>query len=255
MRHPPHRTHRTVGGLLLTNALAATLAACTSGPPPAPSANQGIVLNQPTPQHIALVNEHNQPVSLASLRGKYVVMANFLSLCQDECPLITAAFISLQRDVRAAGLGPRVVFLEVTVDPGRDTAARLARYQAEFGATWDLWTGTPANIAAFWKPFGISYQIVPEGRPAHADWLTGQPLTYDVAHTDGYILIDTKGRERFIDVNAPNLPGLNRKLSGLLDPGGLHNLHHPQPTEWTIDDARNAIGWLLATNIPAASAP
>ena len=49
------------------------------------------------------------------------MLAPFLSLCQDECPLITAAFIALQHDVRAAGLAHRVVFVEATVDPGRDT--------------------------------------------------------------------------------------------------------------------------------------
>ena len=146
-------------------------------------------------------------MSLAALRGKVVVLAPFLSLCQDECPLVTGAFISLQRDLRAAGLAHRVVFVEATVDPGRDTVARLAAYQREFGADWDLWTGTPANVAAFWKPFGVEYQIVPEEQPPKTDWFTGTPLTYDVDHTDGYILIDAAGRERFVDATAPNLKG------------------------------------------------
>ncbi len=248
MRHP----HRRRVALSLTAALAVTLAACSSGPPSAPPASQGIVLSRPTPQHVALMNQQGQSVTLASLKGKDIVMAPFLTLCQDECPLITAAFISLQRDVRAAGLQNKVVFLEVTVDPGRDTASRLAKYQTEFGADWDLWTGTPANIAAFWKPFGISYQMVPEEQPPHDDWLTGQPLTYDVDHTDGYILIDAGGHERFVDASAPQLPSLNPKLTALLDPGGVHDLHHPQATDWTLADALNAIGWLLQTNIPAA---
>ena len=104
-----------------------------------------------------------------------VVLAPFLTLCQDECPLVTGAFISLQRDLRAAGLWrDRVVFVEATVDPGRDTVARLAAYQKEFGADWDLWTGTPAAIAAFWKPFGVEYQIVPEEQPAKT---TGTPAS------------------------------------------------------------------------------
>ncbi len=132
-------------------------------------------------------------MSLAGLRGKVVVLAPFLSLCQDECPLVTGAFISLQRDLRAAGQAHRVVFVEATVDPGRDTVARLAAYEKEFGADWDLWTGTPAQIASFWKPFGVEYQKVPEEQPPKDDWWTGQPLTYDVEHTDGYILINRLG--------------------------------------------------------------
>jgi protein SCO1/2 len=191
-------------------------------------------------------------VDLAALRGKVVVLAPFLTLCQDECPLITGAFISLQRDLRAAGLAGRVVFVEATVDPGRDSVARLAAYQREFGADWDLWTGTPAAVAALWKPFGVEYQIVPEEPPAKIDWFTGLPLAYDVDHTDGYILIDPRGRERFVDAGAPSLHGLNHKLTSLLNAGGVRNLHHPQQPSWTTADALASLSWILGTNVPAA---
>jgi protein SCO1 len=193
-------------------------------------------------------------VSLAKLRGKIVVLAPFLTLCQDECPLVTGAFISLQRDLHAAGLAGRVVFVEATVDPGRDTVARLAAYQKEFGADWDLWTGTPAEIAAFWKPFGVDYQIVPEGQPPKIDWYTGKPLTYDVVHTDGYFLIDAAGHERFVDASAPNEKGrLDPKLRSLLNADGVHELDNPQAPDWTTSDALTAISWLLGTNVPASN--
>ncbi len=228
------------------------LAACGSSAPAAPPPSQGLILDRPTPQTVPLVNQRGQAVSLAGLRGKVVVLAPFLSLCQDECPLVTGAFISLQRDLRAAGLARRVVFVEATVDPGRDTVARLAAYEKEFGAEWDLWTGTPAAIAAFWKPFGVEYQIVPEAQPAKIDWYTGTPLTYDVDHTDGYILIDASGRERFVDASAPNQKGaLNAKLRGLLDDGGLHDLRNPQAPDWTTADALASLSWLLGTNVVA----
>jgi protein SCO1/2 len=190
-------------------------------------------------------------VSLASLRGKVVVLAPFLSLCQDECPLVTGAFLALQRDVRAAGLGGRVAFVEATVDPGRDTVARLAAYQKEFGANWDLWTGSPASGAAFWRAFGVTYQKVPEDQPPKLDWWTGQPLTYDVVHTDGYILIASSGRERFVDASAPNVPGLSPKLRSLLDQGGLAGLAHPEQPNWTVASALASISWVLGSNIPA----
>jgi len=210
------------------------------------------VLDRPTPQHVPLVDQRGHPVNLAALRGEVVVLAPFLSLCQDECPLVTGAFIALQRDLQAAGLAHRVVFVEATVDPGRDTVARLAAYQREFGADWDLWTGTPVNIAAFWKPFGVEYQIVPEDRPPKIDWFTGTPLTYDVNHTDGYILIGTDGRERFVDATAPNLSGLDPRLSSLLNDGGLQHLHHPQQPSWTIADALASISWMLGTDVPSS---
>jgi protein SCO1 len=240
--------------LMLASGLA--LSACGSSAPAAPPANQGLLIDRPTPQAVPLVNQKGQPVSLAGLRGKDVVMAPFLTLCQDECPLVTGAFASLQRDVDAAGLGQKVVFVEITVDPGRDTVARLSAYRKEFGADWDLWTGTPANLATFWKAFGVGYQIVPEAQPPHIDWLTGKPLTYDVDHTDGYILINASGHERFVDATAPNLGGhLDKKLTSLLNAGGVYGLNHPQAANWTINEALAAISWLVGTNIPAVGSP
>lgn len=210
------------------------------------------MLNRSTPQDVQLLDQQGATVSLASQHGKVVVLAPFLTLCQDECPLITAAFISLQRDVQAAGLSHRVAFVEATVDPGRDTVARLAAYQKEFGADWGLWTGTPAQIAAFWKPFGVSYQIVPEEQPPKTDWWTGRPLTYDVDHTDGYILIDADGRERFVDASAPDIPNLPPKLKALLDVGGLRDLVHPLPTSWTTADLLASLSWVLGSDVPAS---
>jgi SCO1/SenC family protein len=119
------------------------------------------------PGNIPLITSAGTRTTLAHYRGKDIVMANFLSLCQDECPLITGAFTALQRDVRAAGLGNKVVFMEITVDPGRDTPARLAAYSKEFGADWVMLTGTPANLDALWRFFGVSVQIVPEERRPH----------------------------------------------------------------------------------------
>ena len=232
--------------------LAVVGAGCGSSAPAAPPSGQGLVLDRPTPQHASLVDQHGHAVSLADLRGKVVVLSPFLSLCQDECPLVTGAFAAMQRDLRAAGLADRVVFVEATVDPGRDSVARLAAYQKEFGADWELWTGSPAQVAAFWKPFGVEYQRVPEDQPAKTDWWTGQPLTYDVDHTDGYILLDARGRERYVEVSAPNMEGrLDRKLSGLLNAGGLHDLAHPQGPEWTPAQALGAVSWLLGTAVPA----
>ena len=191
-------------------------------------------------------------MSLASLRGKVVVLAPFLSLCQDECPLVTGAFLELRRDMRAAGLGDRVAFVEATVDPGRDSVARLAAYEKEFGANWDLWTGSPASVAAFWRAFGVSYQKAPEDQPPKLDWWTGQPLTYDVVHTDGYILIDASGRERFVDAGAPHVPGLSPKLRSLLGQGTLHGLAHPEQPTWTVANALASISWVLGTNVQAS---
>jgi protein SCO1/2 len=238
------------GALALISTL---MAACGSSGPQTPSANQGIVEDRGVPA-IPLISSSGSPTSLAAYRGKYIVLANFLSLCQDECPLITGAFIALQRDVRAAGLAKQVVFMEITIDPARDTPPRLTAYSRRFGADWPLLTGTPANLSALWKFFGISVQIVPEEQPAKIDWYTGTPLTYDVDHTDGYILIDKTGHERFTDANPPNLHGhLKPSLSDLLNAGGLKNLNAQSKPNWTLSEALSSLSWLVGRNIPSVA--
>jgi protein SCO1/2 len=241
---------RALAGLALTVCTSLLLVACgSSGDPPAPPSSQGIVQDRAIPD-IALISSSGRPTSLAAYRGKDIVLAPFLSLCQDECPLVTGAFIALQRDVAAAGLASKVVFMEITVDPRRDTPTRLTAYAKEFGADWPLLTGTPANLAALWRYLGVSVQIVPEEQPPKIDWYTGTPLTYDVNHTDGYFLIDASGHERFSDSNAPNLHGrLDTALTGLLDDGGIKDLDHQANPSWTLTDALNSISWLVGRTI------
>src|SRR6185437_15412949 len=50
-------------------ALGVLLAACGSSAPAAPPANQGLVLDRPTPHQLTLVDQHGHRVSLAALHG------------------------------------------------------------------------------------------------------------------------------------------------------------------------------------------
>jgi protein SCO1/2 len=252
-RPRPFSRAGTVGLVLIISG--AVLAGCSSGVPGAPPANQGVVQDRAvTVDSVPLINEHGQPTTLGADRGRYVVLAPFLSLCQDECPLVTGAFLALQADLRAAGLSKQVVLLYVTVDPGRDTPYRLSQYTKRFGATWQLDTATLADLARFWKFFGVSYAKIPEEQPPHDDWLTGQPLTYDVDHTDGFILLDRSGHERFVDANAPNLGGrLSPKLTALLDAGGVKGLYQPSRISWTLADLVADVGWLVGKAIPSGA--
>jgi protein SCO1/2 len=245
---------RTLSAALVSLLLVGVLTACGSGDPPAPPPSQGVVVDRAVP-NIPLISSAGTSASLTDYRGKYLVMAPFLSLCQDECPLVTGAFIALQRDVRAAGLANEVVFMEISVDPGRDTPARLRAYSKEFGADWVMLTGTPSNLHGLWKFFGVSVQIVPEDQPPKRDWWTGKPLTYDVDHTDGYFLLDQSGHERFSDSNPPNLRGhLDRNLTGLLNAGGLKNLDDQSAPNWTLDEALASLSWLVGRTIPSVAA-
>ena len=151
-------------------------------------------------------------VTLASLRGKIVVVSDMMTLCQGTCPLDTANVAAAARRVRAAGLGDRVVFLSITIDPARDSPARLAAYRRLYApapADWQTATGSAQTVNSLWKWLGVYRQQVPDKAPGPRDWLTGKRLTYDVTHSDEVFFIDAQGRERFLLEGAPHIsPGI-----------------------------------------------
>jgi protein SCO1/2 len=262
---------RQAAGLaaLLAAVLAAVLAAgaivagCGASPavPGPPSAYLGTVVDRPLPAGIAdlpLTTDAGRPTSLGAWRGQVVVLADFLTLCQETCPLTTGNLLVMDRAVIAAGLGERVRFAELTVDPNRDTPARLRAYRALTGAPANLLllTGRPAAIERIWQYLGVWYQRVGEESPPGIDWLTGRPLTYDVNHEDALLYLDASGRVRFVVVGAPNASGapVAPALRRFLSAQGRADLVHPDASTWTAAQALAPIAWLTGRQIrPAAS--
>lgn len=222
----------------------------SAGPaPPRPGPAAGIVQDRAVPD-VPLVGEDGKPTSLGAYKGKVVVMADFLTSCQEVCPITNFAFQQMRRAVDAAGLGSEVAFVEVSVDPERDTPARLRAYAAYTGTKFPLLTGTPADLDRLWKFFGVYHHRQAEGKPPGIDWETGKPYTYDLAHSDALILLGPKGHERFATLGIPNVGGhLPPRLASMLDARGRQNLANPQGG-WTVDQALGDLGWLLHRSIP-----
>lgn len=107
-----------------------------------------------------LTNQDGQRVSLGARRGKVVAITFIYTTCVDTCPLLTAKMASLQGRL-GPDFGPRVQFLSITVDPARDTPAVLKRYAEVHGAQgagWAFLTGTPSEIRAVAKHYGVYYR-------------------------------------------------------------------------------------------------
>jgi len=249
-------------GALAVSALLVTACAGGPGAPGPPSAYLGTVVDTPVPPSVAdlpLTTDTGRVTSLAAWPGQVVVLTDFLTLCQETCPLTTGNLLMMDRAVAAAGLARRVHFAEVTVDPGRDTPSRLRAYRSLIGApaNWSLLTGSPAVIARIWRYFRVWYQRVTEGNPPGTDWLTGQALTYDVDHEDTLIYLDASGRERFVVVGnpdaetAPIAPALRRFLSAR----GRAELSHPDASTWTAAEALTPIAWLTGQAIRLSGNP
>ena len=215
----------------------------------------GNTLKQPVaPQaaHARLVDQDGRSLTLASLRGKIVVIAPLLTFCQETCPMTSANIHRAAQDVQQSGLGGKVVFLEATVDPARDTVARLHAYAKLYGPLpdWRLVTGKPATVLAMWKALGVSTQKT-KPEDTVRDWLTGKLVhhSYDVHHQDLVMIIDPAGRLRWISIGRPDARGqqLPVSLHEFLNDQGRQNLAHPGArgaSTWTAHQVEQAVRYV-----------
>lgn len=254
------RTLRRVCAVAAAVAVGLGLAGCGSGDPsiPPPSPRIGQPVNAPLPAAITnavLVSSSGQRFTIGSLRGKVVVVSDVMTLCQESCPLDTADVVALARDAERNGLGKKIVFLSLTIDPQRDTIPQLAAYRHQFApapADWITATGAPDAIHALWKAFGVYIQRVPDHPPLPHSWRTGKPLTYDLTHSDEVFFLDQRGRERFVLDGVPHLaPGtkLPPTLNRYLDAKGHHNVTSPSKMAWTVPQALDVLSWLVGQRI------
>jgi cytochrome oxidase Cu insertion factor (SCO1/SenC/PrrC family) len=99
----------------------------------------------------ALQDQLGRAFDSSTTSGKDLVIAAFHTTCHQTCPLYTALFFQLQKQ-----LPPGVMLAEVTTDPATDTPAVLDGYGRGIGAGWTFATGSAASLTAFWKPFGVA---------------------------------------------------------------------------------------------------
>ncbi|HEX3706468.1 MAG TPA: SCO family protein [Mycobacteriales bacterium] len=228
---------------------------------PAPSVGQ--VVNARLPAAIAmmpLTEANGTRTDLAAFHGKTVMIADFMSLCTDICPMISANAASIARSLGGDGDSARTALLEISIDPHRDTPARLRAYQRLYGSApsnWYLLRASAADTAKLWRYFGVYVRRVSEGTAPDRDWLTGKPLTYDVAHSDDVIFLNPAGQERFVVDGNPDaaVRTLPRILLDSLSAQGRQLLHHPDPAQdWTTSQALRVFSWLLDRPLGQAAA-
>ncbi len=85
-------------------------------------------VNDPAPA-MTLVDQAGREITLASYRGRRVIVAFAYAHCQTVCPLVVSDLLA----ARARFDGDPPVALVVTLDPWRDTPGRLATIATQWG--------------------------------------------------------------------------------------------------------------------------
>ena len=104
-----------------------------------------------------LVTQDGEPVRLASdVIGDRIVVVDFVyTTCTTVCPVLSAVLRQVQEKL-GDRLGSDVLLVSITVDPNRDTPARLKAYSARLGVRdgWTWLTGDKTVVDGVLKAFG-----------------------------------------------------------------------------------------------------
>jgi cytochrome oxidase Cu insertion factor (SCO1/SenC/PrrC family) len=178
-----------LAGLALGVALALVASVLLRRPAPAPSpASQPAAIAdvtwatgvRPAPT-FTLTDESGAPLSLGDERGHIVLLTFMDSVCRKLCPIEGGDIAAAEQQV--AGGSRSVVVLAVSVDPAADTPATARLAAAKWGwapGTWHWLMGTPSELAAVWRSYGIAVL----------------PVQGDIEHTGAVYVIDAAGDER-----------------------------------------------------------
>jgi protein SCO1 len=133
-----------------------------------------------------LTDQRGHTMTLASLRGKVVVLEFMDPHCTDICPIVSQEFVDAYRQLGAQA--SKVVFVAVNVNQYHATVQNMAAYSTAHRLntipSWHFFTGPVPALRAVWR----DYNIQVEAPNPNAD----------IIHTSAVYFIDAKGAERFL---------------------------------------------------------
>jgi protein SCO1/2 len=152
--------------LILCGWLALTLTGCQTPPraccrkPVAmPETGNNYATNSIYDLNAGWQDDNGQDFHLSELSGRPVVISMFFATCAGVC-IITKDDMKTVEASLPAEVRDQTVFVLVTLDPARDSAADLKDYRGAEGlarARWRLLRGSPADTARLATALGIGY--------------------------------------------------------------------------------------------------
>ncbi len=145
---------------------------------------EGLLFARPRPvQWPALELHTGATLSPAQLNGQWTLVSFGYTSCPDICPT-TLAVLKQVLDALEREQLPRPQVLFISVDPRRDSRARLQQYVPWFDARFLGARGTPSELAELARQLAQPYLPVPHNAQGN----------YAVAHSARLMLIDPAGR-------------------------------------------------------------
>jgi protein SCO1 len=116
-----------------------------------------------------LVDQNGNNVTLASLKGKPIVVDFIYTSCPGTCLMETAKLANVALRL-GPELGSKVSIVSITVDPEHDGPKQLLDYSRQQGADekgWYFLTGSPADVDSALGGFKVIREKEPDGSVTH----------------------------------------------------------------------------------------
>ena len=162
-------------------------------------------LNTPAPD-FTLTSQDGRQVSLASLRGKVVLLTFLDPVCTTDCPIIAQEMRAA--DTILGGKAANTELVAVVANPTYTSTAFTQAFTRQEGLdqvpNWVYLTGPLSQLQTVWQHYGIEVENLPAGAMA--------------AHNDLAYVISASGRVRqeFSDDPGPGTGATKSSFAGLL---------------------------------------
>ena len=216
----PVRVVTGIGALGVILVGAAPMAFATANPNADPITAQAIAGTSGQPDTPApgftLTSQDGRQVSLASLRGKVVLLTFLDPVCTTDCPLIAQEMRSADSMLGAKAGNTELV--AVVANPTYTSTAytRAFTSQENLGQVpnWLFLTGSLSQLADVWHHYGIEVEDLPAGAMA--------------AHNDLAFVISANGtvRQEISDDPGPGTAATKSSFAGLLADSVLQTMSH-----------------------------
>jgi protein SCO1/2 len=148
-------------------------------------------------------NDAGVTATLASLRGRPVVLAMFFAQCEYACPVLVSDMQRL-RQCLPAEVRDQAQFVLVSFDTARDTPAALKAYRERDGldASWTLLRGDAGAVQELAMLLGVKFKQDARGQFSHSNLITVLNREGEVAFQRAGLLGDVSETAKAVAVVA-----------------------------------------------------
>ena len=151
-----NRRAMTKPHLLFAALLFSALAGCGSSGQPAPAPITGVAIaGTPIGGPFSLVDKAGKPVTWDQFKGQYRIVYFGYTFCPDACPTDVGVMMQWMKRFEAVhpALAAKVQPIFVSIDPARDTPARVGEFTAAFSPRLLGLTGSQEQVDQAVKAF------------------------------------------------------------------------------------------------------